>query len=265
MAMLFKIKEKQTGKVIEISTDLIFPNPCQPRKVFTDDELISLAQSIKENGILQPVTVRKIDGGRYELIAGERRLRAARLAKLEYIPAIVTDVTLEESAVLAVLENIQRSDLNYFEEAEAIEKLIEYYGITQEQLAKRLGKAQSTIANKLRILKLSDELKEKALSYGFNERQVRAILKLPGDEKDKAVEWIYRHGYNVSQTDSYIESLLSPVQKKKKTEWLFKAKKLYINNINKTLETMKKSGVEFDAKKKIENGYLEYVIRIPQD
>lgn len=265
MAVLFKPKEKSSSKIIDINVDCIFPNPSQPRKSFSDDEILGLAQSIKENGVLQPVSVRKIENGRYELIAGERRLRACKLVKLEYIPAIIIDATLEQSAVLAVMENIQRSDLNYFEEAEAISKLIDYYGITQEVIAKKLGKAQSTIANKLRILKLSDNIKDKVIEYNFNERQVRALLKLSEEKREAAVEYIHSHELNVAQTEEYIEHIIQPVMKKKKREWMFKAKRLYINNINRTLDTMRKSGVEFDAKKKIENGYLEYIIRIPQD
>ena len=265
MSVIFKAKEKQTGRIAEINIEYILPNPCQPRKIFSDSELVGLAQSIKENGILQPVTVRKTEDNKYELIAGERRLRAAKLAGLEKVPAIITVKTLEESAVLAILENIQRSDLNCFEQAGALARLIEYYGFTQEQLAARLGMAQSTVANKLRILKLSDNVREKAIEYNFNERQVRALLKLPEQMREKAADEIHKTGLNVTQTDEYIARILEPKKKKKKQIWLFKEKRLYINNINKTLETMKKSGVPFDSTQKIENGYLEYVIRIPQD
>lgn len=265
MSVIFKTKDKQTGKIAEIDVEYILPNPCQPRKVFSDSELIALAQSIKENGLLQPITVRKTEDNKYELIAGERRLRAAKLAGLEKIPAIITEKTLEESAVLAVLENIQRSDLNCFEQAGALSRLIEYYGFTQEQLAVRLGMAQSTVANKLRLLKLAESVREKAIEYNFNERQIRALLKLPEQLREKTADEIYKLGLNVTQTDDYIEKIMQPKEKKKKQIWLFKEKRLYINSINRTLEVMKKSGVPFDSTKKIENGYLEYVIRIPQD
>lgn len=262
--MIFKLKEKVKAKVVEIEVDRIKPNPYQPRKTFSDEEIYNLAQSIKVNGVLQPITVKRTDEG-YELIAGERRVRACRLIKLPVIPAIIIEATGQESAVLAVIENIQRSDLNYFEEALAMQRLINYYDLTQEQLAARLGKSQSTVANKLRLLRLPNALQKRVIEYGFNERQVRALLKLPDELSRNAVEYIHDKKLNVSQTEEYINQLLCPVHKKKKREWVFKVKQLYINSINKTLDTMKKSGIEFDATKRIDNGYLEYVIRIPHD
>lgn len=262
--MIFKAKERVTGKVVEIEVDKIKANPYQPRKIFSNEEIYNLAQSIKSNGVLQPITVKRTDDG-YELIAGERRVRACRLIKQKLIPAIITEATEQESAVLAVIENIQRSDLNYFEEAMAMQRLINYYDLTQEQLAAKLGKSQSTVANKLRLLKLPNNLQSKVIEYGFNERQVRALLKLPDDVCDNAVEVIHGKNLNVTQTDEYIEQLLCPIHKKKKREWVFKIKQLYINSINKTLDTMKKSGIEFDATKRIDDGYLEYIIRIPHD
>ncbi len=266
MGMIFKAKDRFHGSVTELQPGIIFPNPNQPRKDFDPQELAGLAQSIKENGILQPLTVRKTEDGRYELIAGERRLRAAKLAGLSSVPVIIAERTSEESAILSILENIQRSDLNYFEEAEAISRLIEYYGLTQEEVARKLGKAQSTVANKLRLLKLPTEVKKAITEYGFKERQARALLKLPDGERMAAAEKISKLGLNAAQTDVYIEHLLHPKPPAKQRRcWLFKEKLLYINNINRTIETMRKSGVEFDSTRRIENGYIEYVIRIPQD
>lgn len=263
---IFKTKDKAEKSVIEnIKLDSIYPSPNQPRVIFDEYELICLAQSIKENGIIQPITVREITEGRYELIAGERRVRASKIAGLTEIPAIVTEHSDEESAVLSVIENIQRCDLSFFEEAEAIRKLITYKNITQEQLAQKLGKSQSTIANKLRLLKLSQSIRNLISGYGLNERQARAILKLPEDKRESAVEEIHRLGLNVSQTDKYIEVLLNPERRKKKPTWTFTEKRLYINSINKTLDTMKKSGVPFESEKSIDDGILTYIIRIPQD
>ncbi len=263
---IFKAKEKAERTVVEnLPLDRIYPGANQPRRVFDEHELICLAQSIKENGLLQPIIVKEICEGRYELIAGERRVRASRLAGLTEIPGIVTEYTDEESAVLSVIENIQRCDLNFFEEAEAMRRLIVMKGFTQEQLAQRLGKSQSTIANKLRLLKLPENIRNLITTYGFNERQARAVLKLPDESKEKAVEEIRRLGLNVNQTEKYIDALLSPVQKKKKPTWTFTEKKLYINSINKTLDTMKKSGVPFESEKNVEDGILTYIIRIPQD
>lgn len=264
MGTIFKAKER-AGMVVELGTEEIYPNPYQPRKEFDIEELTGLAQSIKENGILQPLTVRRTEDGRYELIAGERRLRAARMAGLATVPVIISQKTAQESAVLSILENIQRSDLNYFEEAEAIRKLIDYYGLTQEEVAIKLGKAQSTVANKLRLLKLSPQVKKAAAEYGLKERQARALLKLPEDMQLDAAKKIHACGYNAVQTDRYIEELLHPKPIRRSRRWLFKEKLLYINNINRTIDTMRKSGVEFHSSKKIENGYIEYIIRIPQD
>ncbi len=262
--VLFKTKEKQTEKIQQLEIDKIRVNPNQPRKVFDETELIGLAQSIKENGVLQPITVRTTSNG-YELIAGERRLRASKLAGLSEIPSIITEKSTEESAVLAIIENIQRSDLSCFEQGASMVKLMEYYDMTQEQLARKLGIAQCTVANKIRILKLSGEVREKCTEYSFNERQARALLKLPEIRRMEAVEEINRLSLNVSQTEKYIETLLHPSEHRKKKQWFFKEKKLYINNINRTLDTMKKSGIEFHSQQKMENGYLEYIIRIPQD
>ena len=263
---IFKTREKSEKTVIEnISLDRIYPNPNQPRIVFDEYELICLAQSIKENGVLQPITVREICEGRYELVAGERRVRACRIAGFDNIPAIVTEYSDEESAVLSVIENIQRCNLSFFEEAEAMRRLIAEKGITQEQLAQRLGRSQSTVANKIRLLKLSESIRNLIIGYGLNERQARAVLKLPEDSREKAVEEIHRLSLNVNQTDRYIEALINPERKKKKQQWTFTEKRLYINSINKTLDTMKKSGVPFESERSVEDGVLTYIIRIPQD
>ena len=261
------IKNKQTAEreIIKILVSDVELNPNQPRKHFDSAELIELAMSIKENGLMQPLSVRVNESGKYELIAGERRLRAAKIAGLEKIEAVICNTSVEESAIMAIIENIQRSDLNCIEEALAIEKLINYYGYTQEQLAKKLGKAQSTIANKLRILKLTDKLKKKVIEYGLCERQIRCLLKLPEEKREKAAEHIYKYNMNVGSTERYIETLISGNKKPPKKIWTFKNKRLYINNINRTLETMKKSGIEFVSEKREENGYLEYIIRIPHD
>lgn len=262
---IFKVKEKNEVVVQKIPVENIYPNPNQPRRVFDEFELIGLAQSIKENGVIQPITVRQIMTGKYELIAGERRVRASKLVGLSEIPAIVTTHSNEESAMLAVIENIQRCDLNFFEEAEAMRKLLLHNGITQEELASRLGKSQSTIANKLRLLKLPQNVRDLINGYGLTERQARAILKLPEERIESAVEEIHRLGLNVNQTDRYIEGILHPAEKKVKVRWTFKEKLLYINSINKTLDTMKRSGVPFESEKTVEDGYLKYIIRIPQD
>ena len=275
---LFTKDKKITGQVITVNVREIDLNPNQPRKYFDKAELESLAISIKENGLLQPLTVRKKSDGRYELIAGERRLRASILAGINEVRVIIEDRTEEESSVLAIIENIQRCDLNCIEEAVAMQRLMNHYGYTQEELARKLGKAQSTIANKIRfchwkhfyvmnkirLLKLSDKLLANALEHDLCERQIRALIRLPEEQREKAEKHIYKYGLNVSETEKYIDKLL--VKKKAdKPKWTFTAKRLYINNINRTLETMKKSGIEFISEKHEKNGYLEYIIRIPHD
>ncbi len=172
MTGFFKQKEKIAGQVVMLELNELTPNKSQPRRQFSEEQLLSLSQSIKENGIIQPICVRK-KGAVYEIISGERRMRAAKLAGLNEVPCIVMSVDDEQSAVLALIENIQRKDLSYFEEALAIEKLISFYGLTQESAAARLGKAQSTIANKLRLLKFSDTERRMLIMGNLNERQDR--------------------------------------------------------------------------------------------
>ena len=174
-------KEKPINRVVEVDISDIRPNPHQPRSEFDIADIQSLADSILQNGILQPLTVRRGEN-RYELIAGERRLRAAKLAGLRAVPCIILDISSRNSAIMALVENIQRQDLSFFDEASAIEKLITYYGMTQEDAAAKLGKAQSTIANKLRLLRLTADEREVIMKYNLTERHARALLGI-SDEK----------------------------------------------------------------------------------
>ncbi|MGN0701074.1 MAG: ParB/RepB/Spo0J family partition protein, partial [Oscillospiraceae bacterium] len=213
---IFKTKERSAGRVVLIETGLIRPNRSQPRLDFDERELQSLSESIRENGILQPVCVRK-NGALYEIISGERRTRAAKLAGLSEIPCIVMEADDEKSAVLALIENIQRKNLSYFEEALAIEKLITVYGLTQENAAARLGKAQSTIANKLRLLRFTDEERMLLLNGSLSERQARAVIRIDDvSARKKALRTIIARHYNVDQTEQYISGLLSEKPEKKK-------------------------------------------------
>lgn len=262
---IFTKDKKKYGQVMTVSIDEIDVNPNQPRKFFDRKELECLAQSIKENGLLQPLTVRIKTDGRYELIAGERRLRACKYAGLDEVMVIIENRNDEESSVLAIIENIQRCDLNCIEEAIAMKKLMKHYGYTQEELARKLGKAQSTIANKLRILNLSENVLKLAIQYNLCERQIRALLRLPVEKREGAIEHINKYKMNVNSTEKYIDRLISAENKPEKFRWTFKEKRLYINNINRTLDTMKRSGIEFSSEKREENGYLEYIIRIPHD
>ncbi|MCL2693516.1 MAG: ParB/RepB/Spo0J family partition protein [Oscillospiraceae bacterium] len=256
--------ENPVNRVVEIPVAAISPNPSQPRVIFDDYELSQLAVSIRQNGMLQPVTVRRTDGAGYELISGERRLRAAKLINMEHIPCIVIETDNESSAIFAILENIQRADLNYIEEALAIKSLIDHYGITQEDCAARLGLAQSTVANKLRLLRLTDEEKALALRFRLNERQARALLKLPHEKRLSAIEKIGTMGLNTHQTDKFIHDMLGekPPERKKHV-WAFKHVGLYINTFNKTIESMKNAGIDCIATKNRTDDFMEYIVRIP--
>lgn len=263
--MPFKVKEKVVNKVIEIEVDRIIPNPYQPRKTF-DSEINGLAESIKENGLLQPLTVRKI-GEVYELIAGERRLRAVKSLEFETVPCIVMDITERNSAVMALVENIQRKDLNFFEEAAALEKLIDFYGMTQEDAAFKLGKSQSTIANKLRLLKLSPEIRTKISEFGLTERHARALLKLNDSKKqNEVIETVFARRLNVDATEKLIENIILKTEELEsihRRSGAFKDIRLFVNTINKAVEMMKAAGINADSEKIQQDGYIEYVVRIP--
>ncbi|MBZ4671376.1 MAG: ParB family transcriptional regulator, chromosome partitioning protein [Clostridiales bacterium] len=266
MGTLFIGKEKVLNKVVQLPVEKIVPNPHQPRKNFDDAELHMLAESIKQNGILQPLSVRKVDDG-YELISGERRLRAAKLIGLENVPCIVVDITERNSAVLAIVENIQRQDLSFFEEAIAIEKLIDFYGMTQEDAAIKLGKAQSTIANKLRLLKLSEKEMEMIAENGLTERHARALLRLNTPEQRLyAIERISKGKLNVERAEKLVDEILSDQKEKesiKKRSGAFKDIRLFINTISKAVETMQAAGINAESQKIRSDGYIEYIVKIP--
>lgn len=261
-------KDKQINKVIEIDVNLIVPNPHQPRTEFDDSDIRSLAESIGQNGILQPLSVRK-SGEKYELIAGERRLRAAKMCGLQAVPCIVHDISERNSAVLALVENIQRQDLSFFDEAAAIEKLISYYGMTQEDAASKLGKAQSTIANKLRLLRLTPEERELIVGFNLTERHARALLKLGScEERINILEKVIKNKLNVERTEKLVEDYIG--QKKVRQSYRTRSKvfqnvKIFVNTINKAIETMQSAGIDADSKKIQNEEYIEYRVRIPID
>lgn len=265
-----KPAENIVNNVIMVSVNLIHPNPAQPRTYFDEYSLTQLAVSIKQNGIMQPLVVRRLEEAGYQLIAGERRLRAAKLVNLEQVPCIVLEKEDSESALLAILENIQRADLNYLEEAAAIKRLIEHYGLTQEEAASKLGIAQSTVANKLRLLRLSETERQLVIKYGLNERQARAVLRLPENYRENAVRNIYVKQLNTSQTDNYVENLLQQLEEQlspkpriiNKTNPMYTIG-LYINTFNKTVEEMRSAGIKCDMEKKKNEDYIEYKLVIP--
>ena len=257
-------KPRTAGQVLLIPTDQIYPNPNQPRQVFDQEELVNLAISIRMNGILQPITVRQTDKC-YELVSGERRLRASRLAGLISIPCIVVDVNNMKSAVFALIENLQRQNLNYFEEAIAIERLMNEYGLSQEDAARRLGKAPSTVSNKLRLLSLPEKARICLMENGLTERHARALLKLEKEEVMDALERIIDKKLNVTQTEELVEDILSKKDfPKRQTKRMFSDVKIFLNTINSAVDTMKKSGIGADIKREDTGESYIYRIEIPK-
>lgn len=229
--------------------------------------MLSLADSIKENGILQPLIIRRINNSDYfEVVAGERRLRAAILAGLEKVPCIEVDCDYEESAVYSILENIQRSDLTFFEEAAAIGQLINHFGLTQSECAKRLGKSQSALSNKLRLLKLPVDVRYFIEKEGLTERHARALLRLES-EKDvwAALNVIKERGLNVEQTERFIDSLTDKtIKPKRNVVKIYRDVRIFINTVNRAIETMKASGIDAEADKTETDDFIEFRVKIPK-
>jgi len=195
--------------IMYISIDSIRPNPYQPRKHFNLSSLEELCESIKQYGVIQPINVRKISNNHYELVAGERRLRAATMAGLKEIPAIVVNVDENDSAILALIENLQREDLNYLEEAEGYSNLINEHKLTQEELARKIGKSQSTIANKIRLLRLSPIIRKILIDNNLTERHARALLKLHDEQLQlKVIKYVCEKGLNVKKTEELVERVI---------------------------------------------------------
>lgn len=267
MAIIFSPdKPKTINKVIEIPIQMVVPNPNQPRQFFDNDELRSLSDSIAHDGVLQPITVRKV-GRVYEIVSGERRLKASRMAGLLTVPCIVVDITERSSALLALVENIQRSDLSFFDEAVAIDNLIDIYGMTQEDAALRLGMGQSTVANKLRLLKLSKEEKEAIIAGKLTERHARALLKITDSgERLAAIEKIIKNKLNVERTEQLIEQILQTESERenfRKRAVLLRDVRLFFNTVNKAVQTIKMAGVNAETKKTENEEFIEYYIKIP--
>ncbi|WP_322175333.1 ParB/RepB/Spo0J family partition protein [Acutalibacter caecimuris] len=257
---------KDKLKLVKLPAHKILPNPAQPRKIFHEDELRSLSQSIVENGLLQPVTVRR-EGGQYYLIAGERRLRACKLAGLKEIPAIISDCEPEDSAVLALLENVQRRDLQMFEQANAILSLIREWQITQEEAARRLGMSQSYLANKIRLLKLSPDEQAEIIQNKLTERHARALLRVDDIElRQRLLKAIISRGLNVAQTEELIAGNLRPKEPVRKARRTFVAKdiRLFINTIDHAVDAMKTAGIQAQTERKETEDYIECVVRIPK-
>ncbi len=250
-----------------ISVDLILPNIYQPRKHFDEESLQELAQSINTYGIIQPLSVRKLDEDKYELVAGERRLRAAKIAGLEKVPVIVIDISDRESAAIALLENLQRDNLNFLEEAEAYYNLIKGHSYTQEKLAETIGKKQSTIANKIRLLRLGPEIRKIVLENNLTERHARALLKLSTEKLQKDIlQIVIKKSLNVKNTEDLIERELSKLANgkgenvKKKIKGIF-SPRVYINTVKQVFD---KYGLNAQYSSKDFEDEIQITIKIPK-
>lgn len=270
---IFGINQQEMIKaeIKEIEVNLIVPNPYQPRRFFDKKQLDDLAQSIKQYGILQPIIVRKV-GTNYEIVAGERRFRASLILNFKTIPAIIKNLSDNEVAEMALIENLQREDLNFFEEAEGYAKLITDFAITQEEIARNIGKSQSTVANKLRLLNLPPEIRKEISVDVITERHARALLKLnnPRLQRD-ALNTIYEKNLNVRQTDELVENMLiqnETVVKEKinrKVTRIVKDMRIFLNTIRGAVQTIQDAGLNANISEQENDDYLEVIIRLPKN
>lgn len=247
LAKLLGLGEPGKGEVREIPLTSIQPNPFQPRREFNENELVELAASIQAYGVLQPVLVRPASQG-FELIAGERRVRACRLLKLETVPALVREMSDQDVALLALLENLQRQDLSFWEEAEGYARLLSEFGLTQEELGRRLGKSQSTIANKLRLLRLPDSIRRHISREILTERHARALLRLPdAASQEKLAERIVAEGLTVQATEDLVAKMLGAARTKRKgprVVRVYKDIRLFLNSVRQAAAELEKAGLK---------------------
>ena len=261
------------GGIIYLRTDELSPNPVQPRRRFDDEALAELSESIKTYGILNPLTVR-LRYGKYELVAGERRLRAAKLAGLQEVPCILLDVNMEDASLIALVENLQRRDLDFIEEAAGINQLIRMFGMSQEEAARRIGKSQSAVANKLRLLKLPSDVLEALRENGLTERHGRALLRLQRPEAQReALAYIIDNGLTVAATDAYVDALLNrpepepPVEEEKpehRRTFVLKDVRVFLNTLSRSIDLMKQGGIDAGVQRQETEDSLILTISIPK-
>lgn len=262
--MIKSSKNKATNQIQFIPHDLIKPNPQQPRVRFDYNELEGLACSIRANGLLQPINVRVMENGEFELISGERRLRAARMIGMTKIPCIVMNASDQQSALFAIIENVQRENLDFFEEAVAIERLMTEYGLSQDEIAEKLGKAPSTLSNKLRLLRLPEEIRDKISYAGLSERHARALLTLPDNNTRKRVlDIVIERHLTVAETERLIQDVHRRRKGPRKPQTkAYKDMRIFLNTLNHAVDIIRKAGIEADTAKSETDEYFEYVIRI---
>ncbi len=258
----------ELAKVVDIPVSLISPNPDQPRKRFSQEALTGLAKSIEQDGVIQPLTVRRTNEG-YVLVTGERRLRAAKLAGCQSVPCVVVRINDKRSAVIALVENIQRADLDCFEEAEAINSLINEYAIPRSEIALRLGLAQSTVSNKLRLLRLTPSQRRLICENSLTERHARALLKL---EEPAQINEALAHIINEKMTVIQAEKLIEQMSAEEKQRRSYKKRaavlgdvRLFTNTVDKAVKVMKLAGVDATFSRTEHDGLIEFRITVPDD
>ena len=253
-------------QVLQIPLSKIVPNPYQPRKEFELEALSELADSIRQYGVLQPLLVAPGKGDTYILIAGERRLRASIMAGMGTVPVIVSEYTTQQIAEIALIENLQRKDLHYLEEAEGYEKLVNTFHLTQESMAIRVGKKQSTIANKLRLLRLPSSVRKKLHDSDLTERHARVLLKLENEDLQKAVlQKVLKGHLNVRQTEALVEKTLKEAGKlnqKKPRFVIVNDVRIYLNSIKEIMETVKTSGIPSSMEQEMDGDDVVVTLRI---
>jgi ParB family chromosome partitioning protein len=255
-----------SGRVLFLPVEAIVPNPNQPRRQFSQPELEALAASIQALGVLQPLTVRRRDG-QWELVAGERRLRAARLAGLTQVPCLSVQVDGQSSSLLALVENLQRQDLDFWEEALALHHLMDTYCLSQEEVARRIGKSQSAVANKLRLLKLPDQVLTTLRDGGCTERHARALLRLSDPAQQQTLaQQVVEQSLTVAQTEAMVDALLAsqPAKQRKRPTFLVKDVRLFLNTINHSLDMMRTAGVNAQYQRKDTEEEILLTIHIPR-
>ena len=252
-----------SGKLVNINVHDIIPNENQPRKNFDEYELSLLCESIKENGVLQPLVIR-VQQGKYLLIAGERRLRAAKMAGLKRVPCIIRKADDLTADCFTIIENLLRRDLSVFEEAEGISRLINVYGISQCEVAEKIGIAQSTLSNKLRLLKLDSILRQRITAARLSERHARALLRIPEEKRGEALDYIIAKQLTIPETEEYIDKLLSP--KREKVQPIRKCAigdvRLFANSLAKMVDTMRLGGISATTTKNETDTHIEYTVLI---
>ena len=254
-------------RICQVPIEKIAPNPRQPRRYFAEGPLRELAESIRVHGVLQPLSVQKTAGG-YVLVAGERRLRAAGMAGLTHVPCILVRASAQDSALLALVENLQRCDLHYMEEAQAIARLISTYGLSQEETARRLGRSQSAVANKLRLLRLGQGCGELRRQYDLTERHARALLRLEGEEERlAAARTLWEQGMNVAAAEAYVERLLvkkQPEPPGRRQVYIIKDVRLFLNSLDRGMETIRRAGVDARCHRQDSEEEITLTIQIPK-